>query len=537
TFKPYSRYMSVVENYLSPLKIIPNYHLTELVRANTLYDMNESLFRRIFWNTDNLLHPSLQVNSKCLSVLKRMGLKYQVNSVTFLECVHEIDSRIKRFQSQQLNDQINLVKSDARLLMEYFYEHLTTLYFTNEQWLDLISIKFVPVDTDLESPLKETTAGIKEFESINSMCYQEYKLLCWTQCPLFSKSIDPPNAFKSRFPSLCLPTINMILDNLHYVALDISQAENDSWKSPEGVQLILDILKKTYKALEDWVKTQVYWTNTQDRDNVNWTNSQVFNSKIISRLQTDARIFLNGYDPFIPEDWVAGQNLVFGAQEDVRTGLHKVHENLEGFKLLLRVAGAREIKNIKFNVKTQDYSQANKLLGRLLDSFEKHDTTMHHDVEFQIHHENGIEKIKANRYVLSAASEHFERLFCGSMMEAAEDQKVTVDIHNIEPSAFRVLIRWLYGQKLEEAISAVFKDSKCSDVFLVDLLKVSDQYQVDPLKGQVEVKIIQGSYVNIDNAVEINEWAKLLRTTQLNNYCEQYIKENKSLVIEKKIDS
>ncbi|CAG8463921.1 13995_t:CDS:10 [Racocetra fulgida] len=397
-----------IENYLMPLKIIPNYHLTELVRGDTLYDINESLFRRIFWNTNKLLHPALQVNARCLSVLKRMGLKHQVNSLTFLECVREIDSKIKMFQSRQLNDQINLVKSDAKFLMEYLYEHLATLNFTNEQWLELISIKFVPVDTDLESPLKETAVRTTEFESINSMYYQEYKLLCWTQCPLFSKSVDPPNAFKSRFPNLCRPTLDKILDNLYYVALDISQAEKDSWKSPEGVQLILDILNKTYKTLEDWIKNQIY-------ENV---NVQSLDNRIISRLRTNARIFLNGNDPFIPEDWVAGQNLVFGAHEDVRT----------------------------------------------------------------------------------AASEYFETLFDGKMMEAAEHQKVTVDIDDIDPSAFRVLIRWLYGQELEEAISAVFKDSKCSDVFLVDLLRASDKYRIDPLKGQVEVKIIQDSYVNIDNA-------------------------------------
>ncbi|CAG8553738.1 7277_t:CDS:2, partial [Dentiscutata heterogama] len=497
-----------IEDYLSPLSIVPNYYLTGLVKANALYDINEALFRRIFWNTSKLLHPVLQGDLRCLNALKRIGLRYQVNSVTFLECVREIDSRIR---SNQLNDQINLVKSDARFLVEYLYEHLTNLNFSLFQWQELLSIKFVPVDTDLESPLKETAVTTTGFESIKLLCCQEYKLLCWTQCPLFLRSLDPPNTFKSRISGSCRPTINKVIDNLYYVALDISQSENNSWKSPKGVQLILDILKETYKHLETLLKT----------DNSHY-------NEIIARLRTNAKIFLNGNDPFIPEDWVAGENLVFGAHEDVRAGLHKVHDNLKEFKQLLKLAGAREIKNINFNVKTQNYSQKDKLLSGLLDNFEEQNDTMHHDVVFQIHHENRIEKIKANRYVLSA-------LFCGRMKEATEYQKVIVDIDDIEPLTFRVLIRWLHGQELEEAISAVFSDTKCSDVFLVELLKASDKYQVDPLKDQVEVMIIKGSYVNIDNAIEINEWAKLLRATQLNNYCQQYIKENKTLVIEKKI--
>ncbi|CAG8618395.1 3277_t:CDS:2, partial [Scutellospora calospora] len=373
-----------IEHYLSPLKIIANYDL-ELVKANTLYDLNESLFRRIFWNTGKLLHPDLQGNAYCLSALKRMGLKHQVTPVTFLECVHEVDSRIRRIQLEQSNSQIHLIKSDARFLMEYLYEHWTVLLFSPEQWQELISIKFVPVDTDLESPLKENAVETTGFDSINSMCYQEYKLLCWTQCPLFLRSIDPPNLFKLRYPELCRPSMSKILDNLCYVALDISHSNKDSsWRSPKGVQLIMDVLKETYKNLNEHL-------------NVNGS----FDNETRSRLQTDAKIFLNGNDPFIPEDWVAGVNLVFGTQEDIRTGLHKVHDNLKEFKLLLKESGAREIKDIKFNVKTQHYSQKDKLFGRLLDSFEKQEGTKHHDVEFHIHHENEIEKIQANRYVLS----------------------------------------------------------------------------------------------------------------------------------------
>ncbi|CAG8528665.1 22758_t:CDS:10 [Dentiscutata erythropus] len=450
-----------IESYLSPLKITPNYHFTTLVRVDTLYNIDEPLFRRIFWNTDKLLHTALQGNAK--------------------------------------------LKLDAKFLMEYLYEHLESLNFTDDQWQELISIKFVPVDTDLESPLKETAFATTGFESINSICSQEYKLICWTQCPLFSKSIDPPNTFRIKFPESCRPTMN----------------------------------------------------------------------------------------------WVAGKNLVLDAQEDIRAGLLKVHDNLKEFKLLLKAAGAKEIKNIEFNVETQDYSQKEKLINELLDSFEEQDDTMHHDVVFQIHYESGIEKIKANRYVLSAASKHFKALFCGRMKESAKYQKVTIDIYDIEPLAFRVLIRWLHGQTLEEAIKAVIKDSNrvgdkttlsmlqehtlgdmpkrlpfykklyvfikilrtknklkkskasmlksfsvhqtldlklCSAAFLVDLLKASDKYQADPLKSQVEVMIMTGSYVNINNAIEMNEWAKLLHATQLNNYCDQYIKENKSLLIEKKED-
>ncbi|CAG8587117.1 27133_t:CDS:10, partial [Dentiscutata erythropus] len=509
-----------IENYLSPLKMVPNYNLTELVRAKTLYDIDVPLFRKIFWKTGKFPHPTLQGNIKCLNVLKRMGLKSQINSQTFLECVREIGSRVRIYE-------FDLLKNDAKFLIEYLYEHFTTLNFTFDQWQELISIKFVPVDTDLESPLNETAVVVTTgFESINSICYQEYKLLCWTQCPLFLKSIEPPNPFRIKFPELCHPTISMIFDNLCYVANNISQSGNESWKSPKGVQLIPDIVKMTYTILEDRLK------NNENLDN-----------EIVSNLQTRA-LFLNGNDPFIAENWVAGNILVFGAQKDIGIGIHTVHDNLKGFELLLKIAGDKEIKNVEFTVEIPNYSQKEVLLSELLEKFEKQDIA---NVEFQIYHK-------------SAASKHFASL-CGKMEEATGHQKVTVPIRDVEPTAFLVLIRWLHGQTLEEAISATFNKSqeqaqndielkepetspednpkyfsalpnlhpKCSDVFLVDLLKASHKYKINPLKNQVEVMIIKRSYVNINNAIKINKWAKLLSANQLIKYCDKFINENKSL--------
>ncbi|CAG8811545.1 17333_t:CDS:1, partial [Gigaspora rosea] len=57
-------------------------------------------------------------------------------------------------------------------------------------------------------------------------------------------------------------------------------------------------------------------------------NNEKLDDKIISCLQT-SEIFLNGNDPFIPEYWVAGKTLVFGAQEDIGTGFHKVYNDFE----------------------------------------------------------------------------------------------------------------------------------------------------------------------------------------------------------------
>ncbi|CAG8783341.1 6041_t:CDS:2, partial [Racocetra fulgida] len=149
---------------------------------------------------------------------------------------------------------------------------------------------------------------------------------------------------------------------------------------------------------------------------------------------------------------------------------------------------------VESNVNVRKHSQKEELIKELLNSFEMQNDTKHHDVVFCIYNDDRIEKVYASRYVLS----------------------VTVEIHDIQPDTFRVLIRWLYGQSFEDATSNMFEisEDQSSDsearclTFLIDLLKASDIYQVDPLKDIIEEKIITKSYVNVNNVVETLKWAQ-----------------------------
>ncbi|CAG8783639.1 28917_t:CDS:2, partial [Racocetra persica] len=191
------------------------------------------------------------------------------------------------------------------------------------------------------------------------------------------------------------------------------------------------------------------------------------------------------------------------------------------------------------------HSQKEELIKELLNSFEMQNDTKHHDVVFCIYNDDRIEKVYASRYVLSASSNYFRAIFCGQMIESAESQIVTVEINDIQPDTFRVLIRWLYGQSFEDATSNMFETSEdqSSDfearclTFLIDLLKASDIYQVDPLKDIIEEKIITKSYVNVNNVVETLKWAQECSAPQLMDYCERYIELNRELIIQKRKDN
>lgn len=62
-----------IVRYLKKYPMFPNKTLTEFVKINTLYDMNVTIFRRIF-KDEKFLPSELQDNSDCLKALKSMGL-------------------------------------------------------------------------------------------------------------------------------------------------------------------------------------------------------------------------------------------------------------------------------------------------------------------------------------------------------------------------------------------------------------------------------------------------------------------------------
>ncbi|KAF0539436.1 Sacsin [Gigaspora margarita] len=513
-----------IESYLKSIPIIPNQSLTKLYRADELYSEDKDLFRTIFKGSDKFLPLDLQGDSDCLQSLEKMGLNIHINPQTFMSCARKIHSDLK-----QPDIQFSSMRSNAIILITYLYDNLADLNFTPQQWNELISTKFVPAEVGLKGPYNEHALKTTGFESLKSLCCQEYKHICWTKCPLFDGPVDPPKNFLEAHPKLGKPSFFQLIDNWRYVALKIFQSNDaaSSWRSNDA----LAILKEIYTYLNDMIKLD----DIENKENIN----------TLKYVANGSKLFLNSNDPFDPESWLAGQNLVFGIKENILPGLFKVHSFLEGYKELLKIAGAKELKTVESNVNVRKHSQKDELIKELINSFEMQNETKHHDVVFCISSENKIEKVYANRYALSASSNYFRAIFCGQMIESTEFQRVTVEINDIQPDTIRVLIRWLYGQSFDDATLNMFETSedqpsdfeaRCLS-FLIDLLKASDIYQVDPLKDIIEEKIITKSYINVNNVVEILEWARECSAPQLVDYCERYIELNRDLIIQKRKDN
>jgi hypothetical protein len=385
-----------IEQCLRLYQAIPNQPDTDqsvssLVRADTLYDANNPLFRSIFANTDKFLPPELQNNSICLEALGRMGLKRQVNCNIFIECAKEIESQISQIQYDRFQE--NVVKDRAKNLVRHLYEHTNSLSFNAEQWNKILEIKFVPSEKNHQNHHNQFYQGRKEtsgFESFKDLCSHKYKKICWTQCPLYDEDIEPTTNFSENHPEIGFPTTENIIDHLFNI---VTMSKEKKWG------------KNNKKDLKSAINEIYEILNKLSKD----TNHIML---IKTKIGPKKEILLNEDDPFDERSWRAGGELILGIQEDIKVGMYKVNDCLIDYEDLLKTCGARIIINVPNcpGPGGESHDQKDVLLMTLLDKLisQSDIECQCNDVIFVI----GEEKVRigASRYVLSGTLDCFNIL-------------------------------------------------------------------------------------------------------------------------------
>ncbi|GBC02571.1 hypothetical protein RclHR1_00470001 [Rhizophagus clarus] len=500
---------------LEQCQVIPNKSLTAFVTANTLYDNEVILFLNIF-DTDKFLPPELQNDPVCLEALGRIGLNRRVNSDSFIKCAQEIESQFQ----QPDKFPTNIVKNRAKYLIDYLYTH--NLRFSNDQWNQIMHIKFIPSEKNFQNPFQEEAKETLGYESFEVLCFQRYKEVCWTERPLFERSVEPDISFCERHPTIGKPSLEDIIKHWFLFVEEIKS--KIIWKSSD----IKSIMEEIYKIMNEF---------SQD---------DIMKGLIKLKINdSNKKLFLNGDDPLDEKSWVAGKELVFGIQEDIKEGMYKVKSCLMPYKDLLLLAGAYEInveeleeleklEKLKKAEKSTKIDQKEILVNDLLNKLIKQSKDEYHDVFFTFDEEKG--RIGASRYVLSAASTYFKKMFYSGLSESARDV-IEVLIKDIHSDTFWILLRWLYGQSFEDAVKSVLcnPDDFNTDQylsFLINLLQVTDIYDVESLKDKVEDTIIKGRYIGVRNLCKILISSEECNAQQLRNYYKKHIISNRNLVKE-----
>ncbi|CAG8533019.1 9070_t:CDS:2, partial [Dentiscutata heterogama] len=467
-----------VKDYLKDLKFVPNKHF-KLICARDLYDQNHQLFKFIY-DDDRFLQNRLQDNSNSLKFLKEIGLKGDANEYLFIRCAEEIANKFEKSKENKDSlSKLRNIKNSTKKTVFYFYDH-SDLKFTEEEWNELANIKFVPITkfkfgpnkflNDLYSRYSRYGENSdNELECFKNICHPKYVSLAWTQSAFFED--EPPEEILKKYEDfeipLGIPTIPTIIN--HLKAIQSTVSKSDDWKElgEIGGRLLFDELGQIYKKLESYSEEQ--------KSNF---------PRGLKRLQ----IFLNGTDPFDSQSWVTATNLDLSLEKDFNFKRRAVVEHLTKYQNLLKLAGVNSPDIPVWHKPEPKEENSSKLSKSMIEFLNDGNKTPFNNVLFNINGEN----IYANSSILICAAPYFKEIFFEPLTNFYNQE-----YEDIEPDSFRILLRWLYGEPLSQAIQNNGKKYDDGNFQIYqDFLIASKKFNIESIKELIEYKLVM--YVNED---------------------------------------
>ncbi|CAI2168759.1 8749_t:CDS:2 [Funneliformis geosporum] len=483
----------VVKN-LGNIRCFPNSSNMKLKKATDLYDYNNLVYRAVLGGDSNVfLHHDF---SKHIISLSKIGLKSQINQEMFKMCA----TKVKELQRDP--EPPSDIRYRGFMLVDHLYKNIHTLNLENIE-----GIPFIPITKSMGNPYNSHYKHPQALDCLNDVILPAYREVAWSQMPLIAEDVIPPEKVLKKYPSFGKPDVFAVIRHLRFLYLKLRIDEE--WK----------------KGWADAYKNNIY-------EVYKWLDKECLSNDDIdlSEIIISDPLFLNfnrNQDPFNIENWVSADNLVLNSEPGE---LKYVNPSLAIYHNMLKNAGAGEITrpDVQINVRVHDQAHHNKstLFEFLLDQ-----TSTLHDVTFVANGEN----IKTSRYMLSASSEFFRQKFTSE--ESSPYDPVTFNIENIEPGSMEILLRYLYGQKIDDAIQSrgslndnmgyrVEQNTDHSQnlVTYKNLLKLASDYRLGHLKELMELRLSR--LILMSNVNEIKELAESLNASQLNEYCYHFIRDN-----------
>ncbi|CAG8733670.1 uncharacterized protein OCT59_011814 [Rhizophagus irregularis] len=459
----------------------PTYN-KKLKKVDQLYDINNSVFKTIFsGNMGMFLHNDL----KYLNELSSIGFKYKVNQETFIICAKYIE---------KLGKKVN-PPSDTRYrgfaLIDYFYKNIDTLKF--EEGME--RFQFIPISKDLGKPYNLNHVRTNTLDCFDHIVLSKYKEVAWSQMSLIAEDVVPPKHVLQKYPTLGKPEVTIVIEHLRYLYMNLRV--DDEWKT-NWAGVFKNNVYEVYKWLEDECKEN-------DID-------------LTEHIHERERLFLNfnkNQDPFDDDNWVSIKDLILNSQIDEDRYICLA---LQKYPTMLKSAGVKEVKRPDYKINVCLHNQSIIIGKAVFDLLFDQETSLN-DIIFIVDEE----EIKANRYMLAASSEFFQKEF-----SSANPGLIKNTVNDIKPNSMRILLRYLYGQDIDVAIKSLKIDSDTSKFVLYeDLLKLANSYELAHLKEMMELRLSRK--ITRSNVENMKKFAVTSGANQLKEFCDLYIITNHNL--------
>ncbi|CAG8507600.1 1928_t:CDS:2 [Diversispora eburnea] len=464
----------------------PNAFTEDLMPISELYNYDNIVFRTVFGRNSNVfLHFNLVKHAKKLT---NIGFNGILDSKAFNRCALKIE------EMQEMGNPPPDIRHRGFMLVDHFYSEVN--YFK-----EIDRIPFVPIAKYLHNPYDKYYNHPQVLDCFNNIILPQYKGVAWSQKALIAEDVIPPPNVLKKYPSLGKPSDITVIKQLKFLRNKL--INDEEWRNYWKETFVSNVF-------------EVY----------EWLEKKCLDESLMLRryITADEPLFLNlnkSHDPFDTDNWVSANNLVLNAEP----GEDKyINPRLAKYYLMLKSAGVQEIKtpSVKIQVREHDQSSTNKkvLLGILSNQMNSL-----HDVVFNVKGE----KVWTNRIMLAASSEFFHQKFTPGG-EYANSNPVTIVIDDeFNPTSVRILLHYLYGQNIDNAILNHQNTANQTPNFVLygELLALAIDYELYHLKELMELKLSR--MVTRSNVNNIKDVAENLNASQLGEYCECYIDDNENL--------
>ncbi|CAG8655535.1 5080_t:CDS:1, partial [Acaulospora colombiana] len=472
-------------------RCFPTVNKKRLKKISDLYDFGNYVFWALFSNSDVFLHPDL---SEFASTLSTVGFKNRIDQATFIKCAEKIEE----FQNQR-NPPSDL-RNRGSVLVNFLYKNSNIIKSESVE-----RIPFVPVAQTLDNPYSLYYKPPRVLNCFKETILPRYKEVAWSQKSLIAEDVVPPLQMLQIYPSLGKPDAFTVVEHLRFLREKIMIDEE--WKT-------------------NWADTFKY--NVYEV--YKWLDEESLNEDInlAHYITQNERLFLNfnkNLNPFDADNWVSANDLVLNSEPGERK---YVNPELAKYSNMLKSANVREIKppNVEIIVRqhNQLYFNNNAMFDFLLN---QEQAIPLHDVIFNVKGE----MIGTSRYMLAASSIFFYRKFTSGEFtaETSPINPTVIIIDDVDPNSVRILLRYLYGQDINDAVQGLNGNDAGSLNMLsyVDLLKLANYYELDHLKELMELKLSR--LVLMSNVVYLKRLSEDLKASQLEKYCNQFILDHEDL--------
>lgn len=465
---------------------------------DSLYSPNMPIFVAAFRDSRHFLHQDY----RDFPGWAQSPLVREVTEVSYSACARSIHERATASETE------DGLPVDAGIVFGYLCHQDRLRDREVDQWslltwTGLSSIEFAPVKTIFDEPrhrhrvlrMTELLAG-KTVTKVTDAIVPDYTDVAWSQYPILE--ISPSPLVIKNLPTAGVSS-STVLSHLIFLWQGRGNVEAEHIRD-----YVVDI-EKSYQWLQDILQYEGDFSITQEAEV--WFNADLSDISEMTPAEFQA-------------SWFSARDLCIGLEHDLLP-LRHVRSILTPYHRLMARCGVKTMKAP--SIPSLLHSAVNHT-SLVLDGFRKlQKDGWSWDVKIVLEGQ----EFHAHCAVLCAMSGYWARYLSARTREAEKTHAFPIG-SKVKPESVSALLDYIYTGKVSNTESLGVYSEDLHNV--VDQLYLSNEWELDNLKAELELSLCKSSWIRPDLIYSILKCAEFVGAKDLLGICNQYVQENREIV-------